>query len=96
VTVLVRDVDRIVHIVVRVLYYASPVLYSVNEPRLAKIRPVYDANPIAGVLDMMRVVMFPKEMDVTRMCTSAATSVVIFLIGVFVFARLERQILKEI
>lgn len=96
ITVLVRDIDRIVRIVVRVLYYASPVLYSVNQPRLEKMKPVYDINPMAGILDMMRVGMFPKEMDTVRMVMSSLMAVVIFALGVFVFSRLERQVLKEI
>lgn len=96
VTVLVRDIDRIVKIVVRVLYYASPVLYSVNEPRLEKMKPVYNFNPMAGILDMLRLGMFPREMDLTRMLSSSLMAVVILAIGVFVFGRLERQVLKEI
>lgn len=93
---LVRDVERIVPIVLRLMYFASPVLYSINQPRLHSVRPVYDVNPIAGILDMFRIGIFPKEGDLTRMLTSAALSFVILGIGVFVFARLERQVLKEI
>ncbi len=96
VNVLVRDIGQIVGVVVRALYFASPVLYSVNEPRIHQYRHVFDVNPLAGILDMMRVGLFPKEMDVIRMSTSVVASLAVLALGVFVFSRLERQVLKEI
>lgn len=96
VTVLVRDVDRVVRIVMRVLFYASPVLYSVNQGRVEKLAWFYTLNPIAGILDLYRVGIFPLEMDGRRVMVSCIETVLIFVVGIFVFARLERQILKEI
>jgi len=96
VTVLVRDVDRVVRIVLRVLFYASPVLYSVNQGRVEKLAWFYTLNPIAGILDLFRVGIFPLEMDRNRVMVSCIETVLIFVVGIFVFARLERQVLKEI
>jgi ABC-2 type transport system permease protein len=96
VTVLVRDVDRIVRIILRVLFYGSPVLYSINQGRIEKVAWLYTVNPIAGILDLFRVGIFPLEMDRNRVIVAAIETVLIFMIGIFVFARLERQILKEI
>lgn len=96
VTVLVRDVDRIVRIILRVLFYGSPVLYSINQGRIEKVAWLYTVNPIAGILDLFRVGIFPLEMDRNRVIVASVETVFIFVIGIFVFARLERQILKEI
>ena len=94
--VLVRDVDPIVRVVLRVLFYASPVLYSINQGRIERLKFFYSANPIVGILDLFRAGVFPLEMDVTRVVVSCVETVLIFCVGVFVFARLERQVLKEI
>jgi ABC-2 type transport system permease protein len=96
VTVLVRDVDRIVRIILRVLFYGSPVLYSINQGRIEKVAWLYTVNPIAGILDLFRVGIFPLEMDRNRVIVASIETVLIFVLGIFVFARLERQILKEI
>jgi ABC-type polysaccharide/polyol phosphate export permease len=121
-TVLVRDVERIVPIVLRVLFYASPILYSVKDVP-AKIHFALSLNPMTGVLVIARAGFFPTELSgeipkVTKRGTevhdaaghvvmrhidnwpfvwhSAIAITVIFTIGVFVFARLERPVLKEI
>jgi ABC-2 type transport system permease protein len=119
-TVLVRDVERIVPIFMRVMFYASPVLYSVKDvPRHLHI--ALSVNPTTGMLVLARASFFPQELagDVPEMNNSkqvivnghvvthhvnnwhfvwhsAIGIVVIFAIGVFVFSRLERPMLKEI
>jgi ABC-2 type transport system permease protein len=123
-TVLVRDVERIVPIFMRVMFYASPVLYSVKDvPNHLHI--ALSVNPTTGMLVLARASFFPQELSgivpevhnrkpVTQVVNghkvtlmhyvnnwhfvwhSAITIAVIFAIGVFVFSRLERPLLKEI
>jgi ABC-type polysaccharide/polyol phosphate export permease len=123
-TVLVRDVERIVPIFMRVMFYASPVLYSVKDvPHHLHI--ALSVNPTTGMLVLARASFFPQELsgvvpvvhnrhDVTRVVDghketvthyvnnwhfvwhSSIAIAVIFAIGVFVFSRLERPLLKEI
>jgi len=92
--VLVRDVERIIPIVMRVLFYASPVLYSVTQVKA--YGGVYEYNPAVGMLLLTRATFFPADLDWTPILHSAITTVVILAIGVMVFARLERPVLKEI
>jgi ABC-2 type transport system permease protein len=128
-TVLVRDVERIVPIVMRVLFYGSPVLYSVKDVP-AHLHLFLSVNPTTGMLVLARGSFFPQELSGTVQASdghrhllykkvmenghlvrkpvmhhvdnwhfvwhSAIGIVVILTIGVFIFARLERPVLKEI
>lgn len=140
-TVLMRDLERIVPIVLRIAFYLSPVLYSVN--RLPKnLQFVYGFNPTVGFLEISHAAFFPAALvehrttiegghavlkwahakispngtpivhshaviegghKVTRVIHhwdyvwhSAIASIVVLAIGIFVFIRLERPVLKEI
>ncbi len=131
--VLVRDVERIVPIVLRVLFYGSPVLYSVKDvPN--HLHLFLSVNPCTGMLVLTRAAFFPQELSgyvpasrigkdgrrhaITHTVIEHGVAVkkpvihfvsnwpfvwhsmigvgIIFVIGVFVFARLERPVLKEI
>lgn len=119
-TVLVRDVERIVPIVMRVMFYASPVLYSVKDVP-SRLHIALSFNPTTGMLVLARASFFPKELagviplERNRKVVhrnghvvmhyvnnwpfvwhSAVGIAIIFVIGVFVFSRLERPVLKEI
>lgn len=96
-TVLVRDVDRIIPIVMRVFFYASPVLYSIS--RLPKsLRLVYEFNPTVGFLELSHAAFFPAAIrgHWEYVWHSAIWAVAVLAIGAFVFTRLERPVLKEI
>lgn len=131
--VLVRDVERIVPIFMRVMFYASPVLYSISQVP-DSIRTVFSINPTVGFLTITHAVFFPAAIQEPRtrlvrdeggdvvyryvekhghlvrvpetytvyishwnwIWHSALATLVIFVIGVWVFTRLERSALKEI
>jgi ABC-2 type transport system permease protein len=56
--VLVRDIERIVPIVLRLLFYASPVLYSIEQAPTS-LRSLYTFNPTVGFLQLSRAAFFP-------------------------------------
>lgn len=137
--VLVRDVERIVPIFTRIMFFASPVLYSIEQAS-KKLQVIFSLNPTVGFLQLSRAVFFPAALytkhtkivgghvviDHVRKVVngvavvrerhhvvgghkvvytvshwnwiwhSAVVSLVILCIGVFVFIRLERPVLKEI
>jgi len=97
-TVLVRDVERIVPIFLRVMFYMSPVLYSVDAVvhRAPALRFVYAANPMVGPLMLARSAFFSQELRWHYVLSSAVICVALFATGVWVFTRLERPVLKEI
>lgn len=97
--VLVPDIGRLVKIVLRLLFYASPVLYSSD--RLLNELPegfrwLYPLNPLADLLQFYRVGFFPNLLNWAHVGIAAGISSVVLAFGWFVFARLERTVLKEI
>jgi ABC-2 type transport system permease protein len=133
VTVLVRDVERIVPIFMRVMFYASPVLYSISQVP-ASIREMFSVNPTVGFLTITHATFFPAAIQEPRqevvrdsagnavyhfvnhhghvvreklthtvylshwnwIWHSAIATLLIFVVGLWVFTRLERSALKEI
>jgi ABC-2 type transport system permease protein len=97
VTVLVRDLQRVVRIVLRMAFYATPILYSVRTIKNTTLRQIYDVNPLTGILDLYRASVFSAEMAGWRTITSSVVvSVLILILGARVFARLESPVLKEL
>jgi ABC-2 type transport system permease protein len=94
--VLFSDVERLIRILLRLLFYASPVIYAVrNVP--ADFAWVYVLNPFAGILDLIRFLVLPNQsVHGLLVLSSAVASVGVFFLGSFVFSRLERVVLKEI
>jgi ABC-2 type transport system permease protein len=96
-TVLVRDLARVVRIALRMAFYATPILYSVQSIRSPLIRQLYALNPMTGILDLYRASVFSREMaSVHAIGLSAVISVAMLLVGAAVFARLESPVLKEL
>jgi len=97
VTVLVRDLARVVRIVLRMAFYATPILYSVQSIDSPVIRQLYALNPLTGILDLYRASVFPAEMASLRVIgVSALVCVLVLLLGARIFARLESPVLKEL
>jgi ABC-2 type transport system permease protein len=117
ITVLIRDVNRVIPIMIRLLFYTSGVLYSTTDvPH--RLSFILSYNPIVGILVLARSTFFPQELDGDIVSTvrknghkqtvvhhinhweyvwhSALGIAVLLVIGVYVFSRLERQVLKEI
>ncbi len=101
VVVLVRDVDRVVRIVLRFLFYATPVLYGLpdvvnNEQIPTVLRTFYALNPMTGIIALYRSGFFPDQLQWAAVLPGVAVSLAIFAAGWWVFARLEHAVLKEI
>lgn len=99
IVVLVRDVDRIVKIGLRFLFYATPVLYGITDvyDRLPEsLRIVYLFNPMTGIVSLYRSAYFPSQLHWEAVGIGAGVSVGLLIVGWWVFARLERPVLKEI
>jgi ABC-2 type transport system permease protein len=94
-SVLIRDIDRIIPIVLRFLFYCSPVLWSIKDvPK--SLQGVVQYNPLVGFLTLSRSAFFPQELRWHAVLISVISIAILFNIGVWVFSRFERQMLKEI
>jgi ABC-2 type transport system permease protein len=98
--VLYGDIQRLMRIVTRLLFYFSPIIYGVQDikERLGTVvASVYILNPLAGIFDLYRCAFFPDQwLGWDAVAVAAAVSTAIFILGVVVFRRLEGAVLKEI
>lgn len=98
--VLYGDVERLMRILTRLLFYFSPVIYGVNDVRDklgGVVADLYILNPLAGIFDLYRTAFFPDEWaGWGAVGVSALIAFAMLAIGVTVFRRLEGTVLKEI
>ena len=86
-----RDVQYIIPVLTQIMLYASPVAYSVASVP-GKDRWVYQLNPLTPPLEAMRASLlgtpFP---DLQTLGISCATALIVLLIGLYSFKRMERK-----
>lgn len=96
VTVLVRDVQQVIRVALRLTFYVSGVLYPVSKVPHS-VRDVYEMNPLVTIFKLYRAVWFPGKFPSTHLLISSSiVCVVVLLIGWWVFRLLEPAILKEL
>jgi ABC-2 type transport system permease protein len=93
--VLVRDLERVVRIALRLGFYASPVIFAVEDVP-EPFDTLFAVNPLAGIFELCRAGFFPGAVQWGHIGLSVVVSVGLLLLGWSVFARLERTVLKEI
>lgn len=92
---LLQDLDRIVRLLLRLAFYASPVIFAVRDVP-GPLAGLFATNPLAGIIELCRAGFFPGHLDWLHVGVSAVVSFALLLLGWSVFARLERTVLKEI
>jgi len=93
--VLYADLERTTALILRALFYASPVIYSVNNLP-APFDVIGAFNPLAGIFTLYRVGFFPDQWHTTTILISVVMTIGIFALGLWVFRSLERSVLKEL
>lgn len=99
VSVLFTDVPRLVRIILRMLFYLSPVVYGLHSlPPVA--RRILTFNPLTGIFELYRAALFPETFERAHawpvVGVAAVISVLLLGFGLWVFRRLEGVVLKEI
>ncbi len=95
ITTLATDMQRVVRIVLRFLFYLSPVLYGTHAVP-EKLRAVLAFNPLNGILSLYRGGLFARGVSWVDVGISVGVTLVLLVVGFWTFARLERTVLKEI
>lgn len=99
--VLYRDVQRIMRMALRLMFYAAPTVYPFDRvvkadmPQWAKV--VYEANPFVGIIRLQHGAWIPGEIPgwgVIAYC--AGFGLVLLFLGRWLFRRLEPAVLKEL
>lgn len=100
VMMLYRDIEPLIRIANRALFYASPIIYGINRvfsvglPHFVEV--LYQFNPITGIMEAYRSGFFAEPTRYELIGVAAGISVIVLIVGWIVFARMERSVLKEI
>ena len=90
-----RDLERAAKLVLRVLFYASPVIYGAADlPEFAQ--PLAWLNPLSGVFALFRAGFFPDQLDWPLVGASAGIALALLGLGALVFRRTIGGVLKEL
>jgi len=86
-----RDVQYILPVAISMLLYASPVAYSLQAVP-PSLRGVVALNPLTGILEAFRwSLLGTGRLPINSVLWSISASMVLFVLGAFVFASLERD-----
>jgi ABC-2 type transport system permease protein len=90
-----RDLERAVKLGLRFLFYASPVIYGITDlPEQLHFWAAF--NPLSGIFSVYRSAFFSDQLDWFAVAISGGMSIVILCVGLLVFTRTIRSVLKEI
>lgn len=93
--VLYTDLERTTRLILRALFYASPIIYGVSDLP-APFETLAAFNPLAGIFTLYRAAFFTETWDSFVVIVGAIMCFAFLALGMFVFGRLERPVLKEL
>jgi ABC-2 type transport system permease protein len=97
IVVFFRDLERAIKLVLRLLFYASPIVYGLEKfDTHHTIKSLLNFNPLTGIFSLYRSAFFPKELNWTSVLFSAVISLLVLGVGILLFRRNVRAVLKEI
>jgi ABC-2 type transport system permease protein len=98
VTALVQDLQRVVRIGLRVLFYLSPVIYSVVSIKQEWARYVLSLNPMTGIIELYRSMFYDANWPSLGIALGLSVGLAFgsLMLGAIIFRRLERPLLKEL
>lgn len=90
-TIKYRDLKFLVSFGIQLLMYATPIIYPMSAlPE--KYRPFVMANPISGIVETFRFAMLGQgAFDPTLLLYSSVVALVIFMAGLLLFNRVEKN-----
>jgi lipopolysaccharide transport system permease protein len=87
-----RDMRYVLGFVVSMWYFATPVFWSVQALERPWLRLVVAVNPMCGIVEAYRSALLPdRPMDWQMLGISLASALVLLVVGLYGFRRLERR-----
>jgi lipopolysaccharide transport system permease protein len=84
-----RDVGALLPVVLQLWTFASPILYPLSLVP-DKWRWIYILNPVVGIVENLRASLFGGELNLFALSISTAITLILFLISIPVFQRMEQ------
>lgn len=94
-TVLARDTTNILRILLRMMFYLTPIIYGISDiPQ--NLQTIAYLNPMTGIISMYRAGFWNDPNLITPIVFSILISIVVFIVGILFFKKVERSVLKEV
>ncbi len=84
-----RDVKYITPFIIQLLFFVSPVFYFHTFISNKTLQILYYINPISGILEIVRHGFFGIDMFTTGVIISLFSVIIIFLLGIYYFRKVE-------
>lgn len=92
-----KDIEYIYDVFTMLLFYATPILYKVDQMNFGtKVAKVIEANPLHSIISMFRYCIIGGTWEWSWLIYSAAFSLVLFAISVFVFYKAQDKFILHI
>ncbi len=96
ISVIITDLQPLVRIVLRIVFYLTPIIFTLNIITQPELKLIYYAMPFTGVLEFYRAGFFPNPIHWMAVLSGSVGTIVLFVLGLWVFSRMEKTVLKEI
>jgi ABC-2 type transport system permease protein len=100
INVMLPDVERFMRLVQRFIFYGTPIIYPLQQVEDNLDSPwiwIYKANPLVGIIELHHAAWYPQTFPSATLLTVCIVGcLVTFVVGWFVFRRLEPAVLKEL
>ncbi|MGI8469872.1 MAG: ABC transporter permease [Pyrinomonadaceae bacterium] len=83
-----RDVKYILPFILQVFFFISPIFYSLSIIPAESLW-LWKLNPLTGLMENFRALLFNQNIDWSSLSISIVISLLLFLLSVFVFHRME-------
>lgn len=92
----IRDLEYIINFFISMLFYATPVLYSMDMfPK--RVQMILHLNPMATIIESYRNIFFYQKMpDILGLVAVFIISILLLTLGIFTFKKLEKGFAEEV
>lgn len=96
ITVYFRDLEHILGIVTMAWMYMTPIMYDKSiVPE--NLMPIFNLNPMTHVIECYRAVLYEKKIpDLTTLLSAAGLGILILIVGILVFNKLQKLFAEEL
>lgn len=96
ITVYFRDLEHILGIVTMAWMYVTPIMYDKSiVPE--NLMPIFNLNPMTHVIECYRAVLYEKKIpDLTTLLSAAGLGILILIVGILVFNKLQKRFAEEL
>ena len=92
-----RDLMILVNVGVSLWMYLSPIIYPISQIKNPLLHTVLQINPVSAPIEWIRWILLGKgDLSLIPLAGSAVLSVAVFLLGMYVFNRVEKTFMDTV